>query len=284
MKTLSQIEKIKIVHKRNIDNFIKVHGIAYPEARKVKKKWIIPKKGSRQGNTIFMTSTFEKGIYSKVEAEKKFKSFLKDLRVYTPFQYCCVPEKHDSGAYHYHLLISPDEKDMTINILKERIRRLRFIGYVDVQWTWGPLENVTWYLTQYLNANNLNALEGRSISYSKGVQRVANSRFALWSPVAWGWREKWKNMNIFIPKAMNCRESVVKEYYDKIVCRPGCSDRMELIELSKKSDMEEMYAYVMRGIREYILISPPLHRSDQLHSLFLMESICTDSLLDEIPF
>lgn len=286
MKTPSQIEKIKIVNKRNIDDFIKVHGIAYPDARKVKKTWIISKKGQRQGDTMFLTATFKDRIYSKPEAEKLFKSFLKDLRVYTPFSYCCVPEKHVSGAYHYHLLISLTDKTLSLNDFKERIRRLRCIGYIAVEWTWGPVENVVWYLVQYLTADNLNSIEGRSVSYSKDVQRVANSRFAFWSPNSWGWREKWKNMNIFIPGKIRCHKTAVAEYYDKIVCQSGCSDRLQLLDLCKQKDMDEMYAYVEDGIRKYIIKPVPVHRSDMLHNQIVIEGICKDSFEfeNDIPF
>jgi hypothetical protein len=291
MKTPYQVDKLKVVHKRNIDHFIKEHGIAYPKARKMGRKWIVPKQGKRQGNTMFMTMTFSKLIYAKGSAEKEKFRYLRDLRVYTPFDYCCVPEKHSSGAYHFHLLISLHDKDISLNEFKDRIRRLRFIGFIDVEWTWGPVESVSYYLTQYLTAENLNAIKGRSISYSKGVNRVANTRFVFWNPyqVKMGWRQKWKNMSMFIPREMGWPENVVKQYYNKIVCRRGFSDRYELLKLSKLQSMDKMYAYVIKGICDYILTPEYKNFSQSYDYLCEVEKVCKDTFeyengLSGVPF
>lgn len=291
MKTPSMIEKLKLVHKKNIDSFITRYGIAYPNAKKIKtngvKRWVVPKRGKRQGKCIFVTMTFNKRIYEKKQAEFIKHDFMKKLKVYTPFEYCCVPELHTSEAYHFHLLIALYDDNLTLHDLKERIRRLKFIGFVTVEWTWGDIENVSWYLVQYLTAENLNAIKGRSISYSRGFQRVANTRFA-W--VNTPWRTMWKHIEIVLEHLeKTCPSGSVKEYYSTVICRSGSSDRLAMIELFKNQDIYGMYDYVTRGIKDYVQfkgVSKPF--LECLPELREVEQIMRDSRefqeLLEVPF
>jgi hypothetical protein len=300
-RSLHQVEKIKLVNGWNINSFIKHFGIAYPCARCVKrgkkKIWLVRKQGPKEGKSMFMTITFRDRIYSKEIAEGYKYRFLKDLRANTPFEYCCVPEPHKSGAIHFHLLIAFDE-DISLKEFKRRISRLnlslRGIGFIDVEWTYGSPESVAYYLTQYLTAEMLDSLQGKSITYSKGVPRVANSRFSFWSPSQskvenWGWRQYWDNMEKFIPPLLNCRTTVVREYFDNIVCKYK-SDRFELLELCRSKNLEGMYDYVIKGIKEQILYVPSYLSASETRQLLLnVNQICRDSIefenqLNGVPF
>lgn len=254
MKTHSytpyQVDMKRRINGLNISNFIRQHGIAYPNARKDTKKlpngkriikWTVPKQGQRKGNCIFLTVTLKERVYKKEKAEKLCKSFIKDLKAHTPFQYCCVPERHESGAYHFHFIISLDDKNMSLGEFEERYKNLRFIGLIKAEWTWGPEENVIRYLTQYLTVENMNSIEGRCVSYSKRVQRVANYRCAS---VNSGWRRDWN----FMPMLSGCTREQVIEYYHKMSRR----DRHTLVNLHREKKYESMGLYVKKGVESII--------------------------------
>lgn len=289
MKTLSQIEKLKLVHKRNIESFILCHGIAYPFARRItykkhgKKytKWIVPKRGKRVGNCIFVTMTFDKLIYSKKEAEFIKCDFVKKLKVYTPFAYCCVPEHHSSGAYHFHFLISLNDVSLTLNDLKQRIRRLKFVGFISVEWTWGPIENVSYYLTQYLTAENFDSLEGKSITYSRCVRRVANLNFS-W--VDTPWHRFWNVLCL----CTGFRRETMSKYYNDVFCKDH-KKRFFIIELFRKKQFETLRELIALDVRSSAIIPEPISHIDSRHNNFIVNQICFESMeyenkINGVPF
>lgn len=118
------------------------------------------------GKTIFFTLTDKEQIHDIKKSNEKIKKCIRRLNRYTqyPVKYIIVPEKHKSGAIHYHGIF--------FNLPKIRVTLFRYEiwgqGYVDLQMP-KKIKNVSAYLTKYL-------VKTFSQPYEKGTKRYFTSR------------------------------------------------------------------------------------------------------------
>lgn len=276
LKSASEVEKIKLVNYMNIDKFIQDHGIAYKTPKDRSKG--LP----RGGHTVFCTMTFKQPVYSKKKAESIKSDFLTAFARKYPLKYCCVAEKHESGAYHFHFLMAMYDSNLSIKKMKAHRDNIKFIGFVEFQWTYGSPESVGYYLTQYLTAENINALEGRCISYSKGVARVANIRFAwLKTP----WRRDIDLTMKHIERQGKYTHSQLVNYYNTM----SRADRWQIYNLWKNKLYNELEAYISYAVGLCNVVYDYKPFSECYDDLRSLNQICADGLefdnqLAGVPF
>jgi len=120
---------------------------------------------------IFFTLTSEDQITDLKLSNQKIKAFIRRLKQHSGEnpKYIVVPERHKSGAVHYHGVL--------FNIKYVDVRYFRFniwkYGYVDLQIP-RKIRSVSAYLSKYLTKETLENIEknGKTYFTSRGLEKI----------------------------------------------------------------------------------------------------------------